>query len=162
MSHSLSSTRSAHGLTSQHILISCATHGTSASGSALLLWVYRAVVAPPFTVRKSTGGSHLWYSIFAQSSNLQYTTLLCVRFCTTAAMPNLHASWHQTDSAVAVTRHLSSSKGDASFTLCLLLCAVQTARYQRKLLQVAVQLLKPGGKLVFSTCTINPGIFKTG
>ena len=36
-------------------------------------------------------------------------------------------------------------------------CAVQTAAYQRKLLQVAVQLLKPGGHLVFSTCTINPG-----
>lgn len=28
--------------------------------------------------------------------------------------------------------------------------------YQRRLLSVAVRLLKPGGKLVFSTCTINP------
>jgi 16S rRNA C967 or C1407 C5-methylase (RsmB/RsmF family) len=33
----------------------------------------------------------------------------------------------------------------------------QTATYQRKLLRVAVALLKPGGHLVFSTCTINPG-----
>ncbi len=35
---------------------------------------------------------------------------------------------------------------------------MQTARYQRKLLRVAVQLLKPGGHLVYSTCTINPGM----
>lgn len=34
---------------------------------------------------------------------------------------------------------------------------VQTAAYQRKLMRVAVQLLKPGGHLVYSTCTINPG-----
>ncbi|DBA85330.1 TPA: hypothetical protein ACH3X2_006018 [Trebouxia sp. C0005] len=38
-----------------------------------------------------------------------------------------------------------------------LLDLMQTARYQRKLLRVAVQLLKPGGHLVYSTCTINPG-----
>lgn len=35
--------------------------------------------------------------------------------------------------------------------------AVQAAAYQRKLLHVAVKLLKPGGHLVYSTCTINPG-----
>ena len=34
---------------------------------------------------------------------------------------------------------------------------LQTAEYQRKLLDVAVQLLKPGGVLVYSTCSINPG-----
>ena len=33
-----------------------------------------------------------------------------------------------------------------------------TASYQRKLLDAAVQLVKPGGTLVFSTCTINPGV----
>ncbi|KAL0050398.1 hypothetical protein WJX82_010533 [Trebouxia sp. C0006] len=38
-----------------------------------------------------------------------------------------------------------------------LLDLMQTARYQRNLLRVAVQLLKPGGHLVYSTCTINPG-----
>lgn len=38
---------------------------------------------------------------------------------------------------------------------------MQTAMYQRKLLQVAVQLLRPGGYLVYSTCTINPGAHKT-
>lgn len=32
-----------------------------------------------------------------------------------------------------------------------------TAAYQRKLIDVAVQLIKPGGYLVFSTCTFNPG-----
>lgn len=32
-----------------------------------------------------------------------------------------------------------------------------TAAYQRKLLDTAVQLVKPGGTLVFSTCSINPG-----
>ena len=37
---------------------------------------------------------------------------------------------------------------------------MQTAMYQRKLLQVAVQLLKPGGHLVYSTCTVNPGAHK--
>lgn len=31
------------------------------------------------------------------------------------------------------------------------------ATYQRKMLQTAVALLKPGGILVYSTCTINPG-----
>lgn len=34
---------------------------------------------------------------------------------------------------------------------------ISTASYQRKLLDVAVQLVKPGGTLVYSTCTINPG-----
>jgi len=34
---------------------------------------------------------------------------------------------------------------------------LETALYQRQLLATAVQLLKPGGFLVFSTCTINPG-----
>ncbi|CAD7703200.1 unnamed protein product [Ostreobium quekettii] len=34
---------------------------------------------------------------------------------------------------------------------------ISTASYQRKLLDVAVQLMKPGGSLVYSTCTINPG-----
>ena len=33
----------------------------------------------------------------------------------------------------------------------------QTAQYQRRILQAAVQLVKPGGALVFSTCSINPG-----
>ncbi|EFN59890.1 hypothetical protein CHLNCDRAFT_132901 [Chlorella variabilis] len=33
----------------------------------------------------------------------------------------------------------------------------QTAAYQRKLLRVAVALVRPGGALVFSTCSINPG-----
>ena len=32
-----------------------------------------------------------------------------------------------------------------------------TAAYQRRLLDAAVQLVKPGGTLVFSTCSINPG-----
>ena len=32
-----------------------------------------------------------------------------------------------------------------------------TARYQRALLYNAVRLLKPGGYLVYCTCTINPG-----
>lgn len=32
-----------------------------------------------------------------------------------------------------------------------------TAEYQRKILAAAVQLVKPGGALVFSTCSINPG-----
>ena len=32
-----------------------------------------------------------------------------------------------------------------------------TAQYQRKLLEVAVAALRPGGNLIFSTCTINPG-----
>ena len=31
------------------------------------------------------------------------------------------------------------------------------AHYQRKLLDVAVALLKPGGEMVYSTCSINPG-----
>jgi 16S rRNA C967 or C1407 C5-methylase (RsmB/RsmF family) len=34
---------------------------------------------------------------------------------------------------------------------------LETSLYQRQLLATAVQLLKPGGCLVFSTCTINPG-----
>jgi len=34
---------------------------------------------------------------------------------------------------------------------------MRMADYQKALLHVAVQLLKPGGTLVFSTCTINPG-----
>jgi len=34
---------------------------------------------------------------------------------------------------------------------------LETSLYQRQLLATAVQLLKPGGYLVFSTCTINPG-----
>ena len=33
----------------------------------------------------------------------------------------------------------------------------QTAVYQRRLLSVAAALLRPGGHLVFSTCSINPG-----
>ncbi|GAX74807.1 hypothetical protein CEUSTIGMA_g2254.t1 [Chlamydomonas eustigma] len=33
----------------------------------------------------------------------------------------------------------------------------QCAVYQRRILDAAVQLLKPGGTLVFSTCTFNPG-----
>ena len=33
-----------------------------------------------------------------------------------------------------------------------------TAAYQRKILAAAVQLVKPGGTLVFSTCSINPGV----
>ena len=32
-----------------------------------------------------------------------------------------------------------------------------TAAYQRKILMAAVQLVRPGGTLVFSTCSINPG-----
>ena len=32
-----------------------------------------------------------------------------------------------------------------------------TASYQRKLIDAAVQLVKPGGFMVYSTCTINPG-----
>ena len=36
----------------------------------------------------------------------------------------------------------------------------QTAVYQRKLLGVAVALLRPGGALVFSTCSINPGAWR--
>ena len=32
----------------------------------------------------------------------------------------------------------------------------QTAAYQRTILAAAVQLVRPGGTLVFSTCTINP------
>lgn len=32
-----------------------------------------------------------------------------------------------------------------------------TANYQRNLLDAAVELVKPGGTLVYSTCTINPG-----
>lgn len=32
-----------------------------------------------------------------------------------------------------------------------------TASYQRRLLDAAVRLVKPGGCIVFSTCTINPG-----
>eukprot|EP00891_Asterochloris_glomerata_P009936 jgi/Astpho2/9936/e_gw1.00152.20.1_t len=31
-----------------------------------------------------------------------------------------------------------------------------TARYQRKLIRVAVELLKPGGTMVYSTCSISP------
>ena len=31
------------------------------------------------------------------------------------------------------------------------------AHYQRILLDVAVALLKPGGEMVYSTCSINPG-----
>lgn len=34
------------------------------------------------------------------------------------------------------------------------------AQYQRNLLDVAVQLVKPGGTLVYSTCTINPGTWE--
>jgi hypothetical protein len=34
---------------------------------------------------------------------------------------------------------------------------LQTAAYQRRLLGVAVQLLRPGGTLVYSTCSFNPG-----
>jgi hypothetical protein len=34
---------------------------------------------------------------------------------------------------------------------------LQTAAYQRRLLDVAVQLLRPGGTLVYSTCSFNPG-----
>lgn len=34
---------------------------------------------------------------------------------------------------------------------------LETAVYQRQLMGAAVQLLKPGGTLVYSTCTINPG-----
>jgi len=33
----------------------------------------------------------------------------------------------------------------------------QCAVYQRRILDAAVQLLRPGGTLVFSTCTFNPG-----
>ena len=33
-----------------------------------------------------------------------------------------------------------------------------TAAYQRKILMAAVQLVRPGGTLVFSTCSINPGV----
>ena len=33
----------------------------------------------------------------------------------------------------------------------------QTAVYQRRILAAAVQLVRPGGALVFSTCSINPG-----
>lgn len=33
----------------------------------------------------------------------------------------------------------------------------QTAIYQRRILAAAVQLVRPGGALVFSTCSINPG-----
>jgi hypothetical protein len=32
-----------------------------------------------------------------------------------------------------------------------------TAHYQRRLIDRAVALLRPGGALVYSTCTINPG-----
>lgn len=32
-----------------------------------------------------------------------------------------------------------------------------TEKYQRNLLDAAVELVKPGGTLVYSTCTINPG-----
>lgn len=32
-----------------------------------------------------------------------------------------------------------------------------TALYQRKLISTAVELLRPGGTLVYSTCSINPG-----
>ena len=38
-----------------------------------------------------------------------------------------------------------------------LLPLLQTARYQRKLMRVAVELLKPGGTMVYSTCSISPG-----
>lgn len=34
---------------------------------------------------------------------------------------------------------------------------MQTAAYQRQLIDTAVRLLKPGGCLVYSTCSINPG-----
>lgn len=34
---------------------------------------------------------------------------------------------------------------------------LQMADYQRALLHAAVALLKPGGTLVYSTCTISPG-----
>ena len=36
-------------------------------------------------------------------------------------------------------------------------CCRSAAYYQRKLLDVAVALLKPGGALVYSTCSICPG-----
>lgn len=36
-----------------------------------------------------------------------------------------------------------------------------TAQYQRSLMDTAVKLVKPGGTLVYSTCTINPGIVST-
>mmetsp|Transcript_80229 Transcript_80229/g.129990 ORF Transcript_80229/g.129990 Transcript_80229/m.129990 type:complete len:101 (+) Transcript_80229:353-655(+) len=32
----------------------------------------------------------------------------------------------------------------------------RTSGYQRRMLHVAAKLLKPGGRLVYSTCTINP------
>lgn len=34
----------------------------------------------------------------------------------------------------------------------------QCAVYQRRILDAAVQLLRPGGSMVFSTCTFNPGM----
>jgi hypothetical protein len=39
-----------------------------------------------------------------------------------------------------------------------LLCVarLQSGSYTRKLMEAAVELLKPGGRLVFSTCTISP------
>jgi 16S rRNA C967 or C1407 C5-methylase (RsmB/RsmF family) len=33
---------------------------------------------------------------------------------------------------------------------------IQNGLYSRKLFQVAWELLKPGGELVYSTCTLNP------
>lgn len=32
------------------------------------------------------------------------------------------------------------------------------AHYQRQLLEAALKLLAPGGALVYSTCTLNPGV----
>ena len=34
---------------------------------------------------------------------------------------------------------------------------LRAAEYQRQMLDAAVALLQPGGSLVYSTCTINPG-----
>jgi hypothetical protein len=40
-----------------------------------------------------------------------------------------------------------------------LLELLEAAAYQRQLLAAAVRLVKPGGYLVYSTCSISPGVF---